>query len=113
MCNGVTHCRCRCQRKVNDAEAYAKAFGSFTGYKFAHSCDMESCLFDFFGNLVKSCAIHFRKCCADNARTGNADVDNAFAFADAVESACHKGVIFNSIGKNNELCRADAAFICR
>ncbi len=50
-------------------------------------------------------------CRIDHTRTTHAHVDDAVGFADAVESAGHERVVLGRIGKDDQLCAADAAAI--
>ena len=47
----------------------------------------------------------------DDSGAADTDVDNGLAFADPVESACHKRIVFHGIGEDNEFCAADPAFL--
>ena len=109
--NTVAYRRSRRQAQIHNAKGNAQATGSLHAYDLTHTGDLEGGLFNGIGNYIKGLALYALQSMVNNARTGNAHVQDALRLTNAVESAGHKGVVLHCIGKNHQLCAAQSIVV--
>ena len=104
----------RREREVNDAEAKPQAARGFAPDEFARARELEGEALDEFRHLVER-RILWRVAhrVVDDAGAGDADVDDRFGFADAVECARHERVVLDGVGEADELRAREAAALAR
>ena len=107
MRDRIPHHRRRRQREVDDTELGIQALGRLFGDQLPGTRDLEGRSLDHLGGVVQVGVGDIFEGVLDDARAGDADVDDGAAFSHAVEGARHEGVVLHRIGKDDELCTAE------
>ena len=107
ICYAVADSRCGRQREVNDAEGNAQSAGSLACDQLADTGDFKGGFFDSFTEDFKVLAMDFFQGALDNAGAADTDVEDAVGLGDAVEGACHEGVVIGCVAENNKFGAAE------
>ena len=107
ICYAVADSRCGRQREVNDAEGNAQSAGSLACDELADTGDFKGGFFDSFTEDFKVLAVDFFQGALDNAGAADTDVEDAVGLGDAVEGACHEGVVIGCVAENNKFGAAE------
>ena len=107
MRNTVADCRSRSQGQIDNTELGIQTACSLLCYQLADTGNFESSFLNCFGNHTDIAVTYLLQCIFNNARAADANVDNAFRFGYAMESACHERVIRHSIAEYYQLSTTD------
>ena len=71
-------------------------------HQLAHARHLEGGLLDGLGHDTNIGPTAAFESVLDNTRAGDTDIDDCLRFRNAVESACHKGIVLDRVAENNE-----------
>ena len=107
MRNTVADCRSRSQGQIDNTELGIQTACSLLCYQLANAGNLEGSFLNRFGNHTDITVTYLLQCVFNNARSADANVDNAFRLGYAMEGTCHKRVIRHSVAEYYQLSAAD------
>ena len=111
--NAVPNCRGRCQRKVNDTKRCIQSLCRFLRNQLTHTGNLEGCPLYGFAYGFKVSPSDLLQRTFYHAGAADTDIDTAVCLPNAMECACHKGVVLHCITKYNQLRTADTFVVLR
>ncbi len=102
---------CGSKRQIDYTEPCVQPLSSLFGDKLSRPRYLKRRTLDCFGKFRQIRFGNGFNGVLNYARTRHADVNYRVAFAYAVESARHKGVVLHRITENNKFCATEAVFL--
>ena len=99
--NRITDGRRRCEGEVNDAERNTELTARLLRYQLAYAGDLKRGLLDQFGQLLEIEVLRVLQCITYDARSGDADVQDAVCLGNAMEGTGHERVIIRCVTEND------------